>query len=95
MSKEVQDIINKAILLKETNLDASKALILTAKALFPKNFEMLVEKNFPALKINSINSFLDILWTISFTRHRRIAKRLQKALVTSSFILKIPRSCRK
>lgn len=40
MSKEAQDIINKAVLLKETNLDASKALILTAKALFPKNFEM-------------------------------------------------------
>jgi hypothetical protein len=40
MSKEVQDIINKAIALKETNLDASKSLIITAKALFPKNFEM-------------------------------------------------------
>lgn len=40
MSKEVQEIINKALALKETNLDASKALILTAKTLFPKNFEM-------------------------------------------------------
>lgn len=40
MSKDVQEIINKAIALKETNLDASKALILTAKALFPKNFDV-------------------------------------------------------
>jgi hypothetical protein len=40
MSKDVQEIINKALALKETNLDASKALIITAKALFPKNFDV-------------------------------------------------------
>lgn len=39
-NKEVLDIINQATSLKEINIDASKALILTAKALFPKNFEM-------------------------------------------------------
>lgn len=39
-SKEVQDLINKALALKETDIDSSKALILTAKTLFPKNFEM-------------------------------------------------------
>lgn len=39
-SREVQEIINKALTLKETDIHASKALILTAKALFPKNFEV-------------------------------------------------------
>lgn len=39
-SKEIQDVINKALALKETDIDASKALMLTAKALFPKSFEM-------------------------------------------------------
>lgn len=39
-SKEVQELIDKAMELKETNIDASKSLMLTAKALFPKNFSM-------------------------------------------------------
>jgi hypothetical protein len=36
----VQDIINKALALKDTDLDASKSLIITAKTLFPKNYEV-------------------------------------------------------
>lgn len=40
-TKEIQELINKALVLKETDIDASKALILTAKSLFPKSFEML------------------------------------------------------
>lgn len=39
-SKEIQDLINKALALKETDIDSSKSLILTAKTLFPKSFEM-------------------------------------------------------
>lgn len=40
MNREVQEIINKALALKETDIDASKALMLTAKQMFPKSFEM-------------------------------------------------------
>jgi hypothetical protein len=37
----INEIINKALALKETgDLEASKALILTAKSIFPKNYEM-------------------------------------------------------
>lgn len=39
-SREVQELINKALALKETDIDASKALILTAKLIFPNSFEM-------------------------------------------------------
>ncbi|CRK87481.1 CLUMA_CG001282, isoform A [Clunio marinus] len=39
-SKDIQELINKALALKETDIDASKALILTAKTLFPQNFEI-------------------------------------------------------
>lgn len=39
-TKEIQDVIKKALALKETDLDASKALMLTAKMLFPKSFEV-------------------------------------------------------
>lgn len=39
-SREIQDLIKKALDLKETDIDASKALMLTAKMLFPKSFEM-------------------------------------------------------
>jgi hypothetical protein len=36
----VEEIIKKALALKETDLEASKALIITAKTLFPKNYEV-------------------------------------------------------
>lgn len=39
-SKDIGDLINKALALKETDIDSSKALILTAKTLFPKSFEV-------------------------------------------------------
>jgi hypothetical protein len=39
-SKEIQEIINKAMALKDTDIDAAKAHMLTAKLLFPKSFEM-------------------------------------------------------
>lgn len=39
-SKEVQELINKALTLKETDIDASKAMMLTAKMIFPNSFEM-------------------------------------------------------
>lgn len=37
-TREIQEIIEKA--LRETDVDAAKALILTAKTMFPKSFEM-------------------------------------------------------
>lgn len=39
-SKEVQELIQKALVLKETDMNAAKALILTAKTLFPQNFDI-------------------------------------------------------
>ena len=38
-SKELE-LINKALALKETDIDASKAMMLTAKLLFPKSFQV-------------------------------------------------------
>lgn len=39
-SKEVQEMIQQALSLKDTDIDAAKALILTGKTLFPTSFEM-------------------------------------------------------
>jgi hypothetical protein len=39
-ARDAKELINKAIALKETDIDASKALILTAKSLFPLSFDM-------------------------------------------------------
>ncbi|KAL7029221.1 hypothetical protein ACKWTF_006162 [Chironomus riparius] len=40
MDTEVKNIISKALALKGTDLEASKALIITAKTLFPKHYEV-------------------------------------------------------
>lgn len=40
MDVEVKNIISKALALKDKDLEASKALIITAKTLFPKHYEV-------------------------------------------------------
>lgn len=40
IKKEIQDIINKALALKDTDINSSKAALLAAKQLFPDSFEM-------------------------------------------------------
>lgn len=39
-TRDIQELIDKALVLKETDIDAAKALILTAKTMFPNSFEM-------------------------------------------------------
>lgn len=39
-SNNIQELIAKALALKETDIDGSKALMLTAKMIFPNSFEM-------------------------------------------------------
>jgi hypothetical protein len=87
-SKEIQEMIHQALSLKDTDIDAAKALMLTARTLFPLSFEMFVNKsNFHKFSY-LFSSFIVISQIISFINLQEIASMQQIASVILSYTLK-------